>query len=185
MTPRWIAPTFLGWCLGFVLAIVFVIVADGGGAPGLQSPLPIGMGLGVGLLQGRALASRLGTVRPWVVATSAGLTIPFLVVDLSHLIGRPVPYALAVCVALGGVVAAAFQSLALRAVVARPLWWLLLTPVGWLLGGSTVWINERLLPKTPGVIGALQYVSVVLSGGLILGVACAVAWRLVDRDVSS
>ena len=184
MTTGWVARTFLGWCLGFVLAIVFVIVADGAGASGLQSPLPIGMGLGVGLLQGRGLASRLGPVRRWVTATSAGLAVPFVVADLSNAIGAPVPYALAVYVAIGGVVASAFQWTLLRAVVARPSWWLLLTPVGWLLGGSTVWINERLLPKTPGLIGALQYVSVVLSGGVVLGLACAVAWRLADRDVS-
>lgn len=185
MTAGWVSRTFLGWCLGFVFAIAFVVVADGVGAPGLQSPLPVGMGLGVGLLQGRWLASRLGHAGRWVIATSSGLALPFLVADLSHLLGTPVPYALAAYVAAGGVVAAAFQWLLLRAVVASPVWWLLVTPVGWLLGGSTVWINERLLPKTPGLIGALQYVSVVLSGGLVLGIACVLAWRLAERDASS
>jgi hypothetical protein len=76
------------------------------------------------------------------------------------------------------VLAGALQWRLLRTLpVAGTTWWAVLTPIGWLLAGSTVWINE-LLPKTPGLIGAGRYIAVVLSGGVVLGVASAVAWRL-------
>ena len=41
---RWIGWTFLGWFLGVVLAIAFIIATDSIGLSGLQSPLAIGMG---------------------------------------------------------------------------------------------------------------------------------------------
>jgi hypothetical protein len=76
------------------------------------------------------------------------------------------------------VLAGALQWRLLRALPAGgAAWWPIITPIGWLLAGSTVWINE-LLPRTRGLIGAGRYIAVVLSGGVVLGVAAAVAWRL-------
>jgi hypothetical protein len=67
--------------------------------------------------------------------------------------------------------------------------WILQTFLGWSAGFALaialiacvdalgVPINE-LLPRTRGLIGAGRYIAVVLSGGVVLGVAAAVAWRL-------
>jgi hypothetical protein len=175
---RWILQTFLGWSAGFVLAIALIVCVDALGVPSTQFPLAIGMGLGVGLLQGRMVAPLLGGGRSWVAATTLGLSLPFVLADLLRLLGIPVPYSLAAYVALGGVLAGALQWRLLRSqAVATTAWWPVLTPIGWLLAGATVWINE-LLPRTRGLIGAGRYIAVVLSGGLVLGVAAAVAWRL-------
>jgi len=174
---RWVARTFLGWCAGFVLAIAFIVGIESLGVREVQFPLAMGMGLGVGVLQARTLAPLLGGARPWITATTLGLSAPFMAADLLGHLGAPVLFSLAGYVGLGGLLAGALQWRLLRARATRPAWWLLITPIGWLLGGSTVWINEA-LPKTPGLIGALQYVAVVLAGGLVLGAAGAVALRL-------
>ena len=175
---RWILQTFLGWSAGFALAIALIICVESLGAPATQFPLAIGMGLGVGFLQGRMLAPLLGGWRSWVAATTLGLSLPFVLADLLRLVGSPVPYSLAGYVALGGVLAGALQWRVLRTLGAGgTAWWAVITPIGWLLAGSTVWINE-LLPRTRGLIGAGRYIAVVLSGGVVLGAAAAVAWRL-------
>jgi hypothetical protein len=175
---RWILRTFLGWTAGFVLAIALIVCVDALGVPAMQFPLAVGMGLGVGVVQGRIVAPLLGGARAWSASTTVGLSLPFVLADLLRLLGGAVPYSLAGFVALGGVLAGALQWRLLRTLpVAGTTWWAVLTPIGWLLAGSTVWINE-LLPKTPGLIGAGRYIAVVLSGGVVLGVASAVAWRL-------
>lgn len=177
-SARWISRTFLGWVTGFVLAIGLILAVEGLGLRGVQFPLALGMGLGVGLFQARPLTPWLGRSCPWVVATTLGLTLPFVTADLLQYLGSPLPYSLAGYVALGGLLAGALQWRLLRGLVGRAAWWLAVTPAGWLLAGSTVWINELLLPRTPGLVGALRYVAVVLSGGVVLGAASALAWRL-------
>jgi hypothetical protein len=137
------------------------------------------MGFGVGLMQGRLLRDRLGAPRRWAGWTTLGLAAPFLVRDASLLV-TAIPYSLAGYVAAGGLCAALLQWRLLRPEVRGAVWWLVITPAGWLLAGSTVWLNE-LLPKTRGLVGALQYLAVVFSGGLVLGAACAAAWRLTRK----
>lgn len=176
--PRWVGRTFAGWCLGFLLAILCIVGTDALGFDGLQSPLAIGMGLGVGGMQAALLRSVPIRRRAWTIATVAGLALPFLAADVARQIGRPVPYSLAAYVALGGVSVAVMHGWLLRRARRRALWWTIVTPAGWMLAGSTVWLNHAVLPKTPGLVGALQYVGVVLSGGVLLGAACAIAWRL-------
>ncbi len=174
----WILRTFFGWTAGFVLAIACIVAVDSLGASGMQSPLPLGMGLGVGMLQARLVAPMIGRRREWVLATTIGLTMSFLIADVARLLGDALPYSLAAYVALGGVLAAALQERLLRrAAVAGTRWWLIVTPIGWLLAGSTVWVAEWLPKNVTGLIGAGRYVAVVLSGGVVLGVAGAAAWR--------
>ena len=176
---RWILRTFLGWSAGLFLAIALIICVDSLGVTGTQFPLAVGMGLGVGAVQAHLVAPLLRGRRSWIVATTVGLSLPFVAADTLRLAGSPVPYSLAAYVALGGVLAGALQARLLRALpVAGTAWWLVITPVGWLLAGSTVWLNELLPKNVPGLIGAGRYLAVVLSGGLVLGLASAVAWRL-------
>jgi hypothetical protein len=177
---RWIGWTFAGWAAGFVLAILFIVAAEGLGLRETQFPLALGMGLGVGLLQARVTADLFGERRRWVLASAVGLAAPFLVADLMRLFGRPVPYSLSVYVGLGGATAGLAQWRVLRRHLQRAGWWLLAAPIGWLAGGSTVWVNEHVMPRTPGLIGALQYIGVVLLGGLVLGVIGAAALRFIS-----
>lgn len=178
---RWISRTFAGWVVGFVLALACIVAVDSLGVGGLQSPLAVGMGLGVGAFQRRAVSPFIGPGSAWIAATTIGLALPFALADALKAAGAGVPYALAPYVAAGGVLAAALQWRLLRAAgVPAPGWWLAITPTGWIAGASTVWLVEW-LPRWAGLLGAARYLSVVLSGGLPLGVAAALAWRLMDR----
>lgn len=175
LTGRWIARTFAGWSAGFVLAILLIVVAESIGLRNVQFPLALGMGAGVGQFQSRLTAIHFGVRRRWILATGTGLTLPFLLSDILQIVGRPLPYSLASFVALGGLLTALLQWPLLRRALGRAAAaWVPVTTAGWVSAGSTVWLNEHVLPKTPGLPGALQYIAVVLAGGLILGAAGAV-----------
>jgi hypothetical protein len=135
------------------------------------------MGVGVGLAQARLLGSMAGPRSRWVLATALALAAPFLVGDLSHLGGRPVPFNLAAYVVIGGIVVGVVQWLLLRRATPHAAWWLVATPIGWLLASSTVLIADGRLPRIPGIVGALLFIGVVLGGGLLLGLCTAPAAR--------
>ncbi len=178
-----VARTFAGWSVGFVLAIALLVLVEVLGAPTVQFPLALGMGLGVGALQTPVLRRAFPGTRGWVTATALGLSAPFALSDTLQLAGVALPFSLPAHVAVGGVLAAVLQWRLLRGVIdraERAWWWLVVTPPGWLLAGSTVWLNE-MLPKIPGIVGALLYVAVVLAGGLVLGAASAVSWERMVR----
>lgn len=176
---RWIARTFLGWCAGVVLGILFIIGVESLGVREVQFPLAMGMGLGVGRLQARVLQPLRVTARQWIGATTIGLSAPFAVADLLQQLDRPLPFSLVGYVALGGTLAGALQWRLLRPRGTPAMWWLAITPIGWLLGASTVWVSEA-VPRTLGLIGALLYLAIVMSGGLVLGAAGAIALRLMS-----
>ena len=180
---RWVAPTFLGWSAGLFLAIALIIGVDSLGVSGTQFPLAVGMGLGVGAVQAGLVASLLGGRWPWIVATTAGLSLPFVLGDALRLAGVPLPYALAAYVAIGGVLAAALQGRLLQGrSVAGTWWWQAITPIGWVLAAAMVWLNELLPRNVTGLLGAGRYLAVVLCGGVVLGAASAVAWRLMASN---
>lgn len=176
---RWIRATFLGWMLGFVLAIALVLLAEGVGLPALQFPLALGMGTGVGLVQARLVSPYIGARAPWVLACALGLAAPFVLWDAAGLLGLNVRYSLAACVALGGLSAGVLQWRILRAVSARAVWWIPASAAGWLLAASLVLVSDRFVrpPAFAGLTGALVYVLVLLAGGAVLGVAGAPALR--------
>jgi hypothetical protein len=182
---RWIPRTFVGWAAGLFLAIALIIGVDSLGISGTQFPLAVGMGLGVGAVQARLVISLLGSRRPWIAATTAGLSLPFVAGDALRLAGVPPPYALAAYVAIGGVLAAALQGRLLRArSVAGTQWWVAITPIGWILAAAVVWLNDLLPKNVTGLLGAGRYLAVVLSGGVVLGAASAAAWRLMASKPS-
>lgn len=170
---RWVTATFLGWTAGFVLAILLIIGVESAGLREVQFPLALGMGLGVGFVQARALTAVRQLRRRWVLATAAGLAAPFLVADFARHLELNLPYSLPAFVAIGGFCVSVFQFQLLRNLVRRPVLWLVLTPLGWLLAASTVAFNDRYLPKIPGILGALLFVGIILLGGLLLGITGA------------
>ena len=97
------------------------------------------------------------------------LTAPFLAREVARLLAVRLPYALAGSVVVGGLVVGLLQWRVLRLGAGRGASWVLASVVGWALGGSTVVLNYRVLPKTPGFPGARIYIGVVLIGGILLG----------------
>jgi hypothetical protein len=169
LAVRWTHATFFGWCLGFALVLAFIALSGMVGIGNSQFPIGLGMGVGVGLLQRRVVAERTGASAGWLGASALGLTAPFLARDGARLLGLRLPYALAGSIVVGGLLLGLLQWRVLHLAVGRAAVWVASSVVGWALGGSTVFLNEKVLPKTPGIIGALMYIGVILTGGIFLG----------------
>jgi hypothetical protein len=166
---RWISATFIGWTTGFGLMLALIALSGLVGLGDTQFPVGLGMGAGVGFFQGRLIGQRTGRRWSWFAASAAGLASPFAVYDVAGLLDRPIPFSLAPCVVAGGLVAGLLQWWLLRGRSRHAAAWIAASIVGWSLAASTVLFNERLLPRIPGLVGALLYVIIVLSGGVLLG----------------
>ena len=177
---RWIVGTFIGWTVGFVLSILFIIGVESLGLRETQFPLALGMGVAVGYQQSRLLAPVLQNRWRWFWATALGLAAPFIVMDVVRAFELPLPYSLAVLVAVGGLSVTVLQWRLLRRAPAHATPWLVASPVGWVLAGSTVYLADQ-LPRVPGVVGALLFISVVLGGGVLLGACTAPALLRIVR----
>lgn len=167
---RVLIATPIGWAAGIVAGIALIVLAESVGIRQTQAPLVLGVALGVSEAQFRALRPVLAGARMrWLLASCLGLAGPFAVVDASVELGRALPYDLAAFVILGGILLSVLQWNVLRHRVGQAGSWLLASPAGYLAAASTIWLNERVLPKTPGIVGALQYLGVILAGGVLLG----------------
>ena len=154
--------TFLGWLLGFVLVIAGALAWD---IIGMQAQfmVGVGMGAGVGYMQGRvarewlgASGQWLGTSKPWLWTSIIGMGLPFVMWDLLAWTGFP--FSLGLCVAVGGLLTGLLQARLLRPHSDRAGWWPLACLAGWTLG-------------TGAGVDAL-ILAVILLGGLVLGSLC-------------
>lgn len=167
---RFVVQSFLGWVLGVLLAIVLAVAGDSVGIEGTQLMVGVGVGAGVGLVQGRVLRPWVGPARRWLAATVLGMATPFLVSDvLAAMAG--VPFSLPACVAAGGVLTGCLQQRLLRPCVRRSAWWIAASALAWCGAGATVMLSELLRDDLPrGAVGALAVLGLWLSGGVVLGV---------------
>jgi len=176
LSRRVLVATPIGWALGILAGIGLIILVESAGVMAMQTPLVVGVALGISTQQYRALRPALAHSRTrWVLATCLGLAAPFVLADVARMVGRPLPYDLVRFVILGGVIASVLQWRMLRTSVQRAAGWIIASPAGYIAAASTVWLNDRVLPKTPGIVGALQYLGVILAGGVLFGIVTAVA----------
>lgn len=182
----WIRITFLGWLLGIVLVVAIALVGEVVGVHGSQLVVGLGMGLGVGFAQERALRPLLGASQTWRWATTLGLAAPFLVFDVARGIGLALPYSLYIAVAVAGLTAGLAQARLLKPHGVGPLPWVLASLAGWtcaaltgaLADSMTRWSTIRGLP------GAFLYLGLVGLGGLLLGLATSVPLRNVAAQTA-
>jgi hypothetical protein len=173
---RLLIATPIGWAIGIVAGVGLIVLAESVGLREMQAPLVAGLALGLSTQQYRGLRPVLGGLRArWVFRSCVGLAFPFIIADAATIAGRPLAYDLVLFVVLGGVIASVLQWGLLRNAVHRAGRWLIASPVGYLAAASTAWLNDRVLPKTPGIVGALQYLAVILGGGVLLGALTALA----------
>lgn len=175
----WVRATSLGWLLGIPLIAGFALLGEAIGIGGAQVLVGVGMGTGIGLLQGRIVRQVLTRAWPWVVASTVGLALPFLVIDVAHLLHRDLPYNLQVAVALGGVSVGACQAWLLRRHVARPLLWMVVSLAGWALAALPTLGADRMFRTHAmrGLWGGLLYLGLLAIGGLVLGLVTGPALR--------
>jgi len=175
----WIRITFLGWLLGIVLVVAIALVGEVVGVRGSQISVGLGMGLGVGIAQERALRPLLGPSQLWRWASAMGLAIPFLVVDLARMSGRPIPYSLYVAIVAAGLTAGGAQAYLLRPRGIAPGSWIGASCAGWIAASLMAALADSFTAWSPvrGLAGALLYLGLVCVGGLLLGAATSVPLR--------
>jgi hypothetical protein len=181
----WLRATWYGWLLGVPLIVVLALVGEALGIGGSQVLVGLGMGTGIGLLQGRAIRPLLPRPAAWRASCIVGLALPFLVTDLAPAVGRELPYSLPLAVALGGLLIGVWQAFLLRPHVQAPGWWILANGVGWTLAAGMAlladsWVRGQAIR---GVPGALLYLGLVAGGGLILGLVTGVVLPRLLRPI--
>lgn len=174
----WLKATWLGWLLGIPMVVVLALLGEAMRIGGSQVLVGAGMGLGVGILQARALRGLLPSPATWWGTSIAGLSAPFLVHDVSRLSGWNIPYSLPVAVAVGGTLVGVLQSALLRKVVEAPALWVPASALGWSLAGGTSALADLLSRgrSLRGVPGALAFLAIAASGGAVLGAVTGGVW---------
>jgi predicted ribosomally synthesized peptide with SipW-like signal peptide len=172
---RWVHVTWGGWLLGIPFVIVFALIGELVRVGGAQFLVGAGMGAAVGLAQSFTIRKMIGKTLPWILASMIGLALPFVATDLAKVIGKDLPYALEMNVAIGGLLAGIWQSLLLKSVFAKTWPWIVGCTIGWALGGFSSAIADWLLQShaVRGLPGAFAYLGIIAAGGLVLGLVTA------------
>jgi hypothetical protein len=162
--------------------VLLAVVAEGLGQHSLHTPVGAGMGLAVGFFQSRAVRSWHLREWPWFWSCLLGLTAPFLIADLLRLANLDVSYFLYLSVIVAGFVVGVWQAVLLRPRFSPAAAWVAASVLGWALASGSVALADRLVRfKTlRGIPGALAYLGLVASGGLILAsiTGLVLVWRL-------
>lgn len=175
----WTRATSLGWLLGIPLVVALALAAELVGIGGAQFIVGLGVGLGVGLIQARALLQWMPRRALWTAVSGLGLALPFLVVDLSSYVGRPFEYSLVWCVIIGGTLVGIGQAWLLTPHVFAAPRWILVSAAGWAAAAGVASLADQLnRVGARGALGALAYLGVVAVGGPILGLVTGTGFRV-------
>jgi hypothetical protein len=179
---QWVRATWAGWVLGVPFVIALALIGEAVGIGGVQVLVGVGMGAGIGLMQGRAIRSVLHRVAPWFWSCVVGLGLPFLAWDIAKAARWDFPYSLYISVALGGLIVGIWQAFLLRSHLHSTGWWVVASVVGWNLAAGTAAIADGLSRSRSlrGLWGALAYLGIIAGGGLILGLVTGITlvWLL-------
>ena len=179
---QWVRATWVGWLLGIPLIIVLALIGEAIGIGGAQFLVGAGMGIGVGLRQGRVMRSMINKSAPWIWSCVVGLAFPFLLIDVSKIFGFDLPYSLQYSIAFGGLIAGLWQALLLRSRFHQTWSWVAMSALGWTLAAGTAAMADYIskLRLLHGIWGALAFLGIVAVGGLVLGLVTVVslAWML-------
>jgi hypothetical protein len=182
----WIRATWFGWLLGIPIIIALALIGEAVHIGGSQVLVGAGMGTGIGLMQGRVIRRILHKSGQWICSSIVGLGAPFLLTDISKVVGWNLPYSLPVSIVLGGLIIGSWQALILRSRLGKTGWWLVASVLGWTLAAGTSAIAD-FLPRSHvlrGLWGALAYLGIVASGGLILGIVTGLCLAWLFRNES-
>lgn len=177
--PSWVRATSLGWLLGVPLVVVFALGGEVVGIGGVQVLVGLGMGAGVGLIQARVLKSSVERSWTWVLVTTGGLALPFLLTDLAAKFNWGLGYSLSGCVAMGGFLAGVGQARLLRTRLGESANWVLASVLGWSLGGAAAELGNTLVSAHAlrGLQGAVVFLALSVLGGPVLGLVTGLALR--------
>lgn len=166
---RWVLATTIGWVVGIVAAFIaaHLVVQIVYPVLGYESNLVVGLCLGavVGYVQRRFAPNPITASGWWILSTSIGMGIPFVVVEIARAIWSGIPLGLVPILAVGGLITGLLQLRNMRRHSRRSGWWVLASIVGWGLGWLAMEIGFG--------VG-------LLVGGALLGVVtgAAIVWLL-------
>jgi len=162
---RWWRATFLGWFVGFAIVVILALCWDlfGGGA---QFMVGVGMGAGVGYLQGRVLKTPLASAWQWWVTSAVGMGTPFILHDLLGLGGVHFPFSVPIYVVVGGLIVGLLQWRLLHRISSRAGWWVPACVVAWGIPAGAIAMGE-----VDGLQPWGQLISVIgmICGGIVVG----------------
>lgn len=182
--PSWVKVTTFGWWLGFAVVLLLVLAIDAvAEVEGAQFMVGLGMGAGVGYLQGRRMNRWLGTRHAWFFASTVGMGGPFVVGDVARALGVGLPYSLALYVAVGSLLVGLLQWGVLRRYVSQAAWWVPGSMLGWMLPVGLMALNDQGI--LPGIAGEAVALIGMFFGGAILGaVTGGLLGRMLMRDAA-
>lgn len=183
----WVRATWLGWLLGVPIIILLALIGEAIGIGGAQVLVGVGMGTGIGFMQGRVIKGILHNSTPWLWSCIIGLGAPFLMMDISKVVGWNLPYSLLLSITLGGLLAGIWQALILRSRLRKTALWIVTSALGWTLAAGTSATADSLsrTQALRGVWGALMYLGIVAVGGLILGLCTGICFVWFFRHESA
>ncbi len=184
-TSAWIKATFFGWFLGIILILVLSSSFDGIGIEGFQFFLGIGIGAGVGFMQGRLLRTSGFVNAPWLWTSVAGMGLPFIISDLLIIYGGLSlgSYYIPVCIASGSVIVSVLQYVYLKRFSPKAVRWILGCSLGWILAGVTVFAIDYTRHITDHVmVGFFLNLSLILGGGIVLGLITSPFLKMILRQ---
>lgn len=172
---QWLIASFWGWLIGFVLIVGLAVGIETVGLPNTNLMIGIGIGAGVGFMQGRVAKKWFSATNHWMWTSIVGMTIPFLVTEFVDLGFNP----LAMNVALGGLLVGFLQLRILKPLSVKANWWVPTCTIGWTLAAAGA---SSLLDSIPGMV----IVSMVF-GGAILGAITGkvLVWIIPQAENSS
>lgn len=165
----WVKATTFGWWLGLAIIVLLVLAMDMVAViEGSQFMVGLGMGAGVGYVQGRLIDRWLGTRHTWFLATTVGMGGPFVAGDVARVAGFNLSFSLAVSVVVGGLLVGLLQWKVLQRHVRRAIWWIPASLLGWLLPVGLMALKDRHILS--GVAGDAAGLIGMFFGGIMLGV---------------
>lgn len=179
----WIRNTWLGWLLGIPIIIVLALIGEAVHIGGAQVLVGAGMGTGIGLMQARVIRKILHKSAPWILSCVVGLGAPFLLTDISRVVGWKLPYSLPVIIVLGGLIIGSWQALILRSRFRKTGWWIVASALGWTLAaGASAFADSQRARTIRGLWGAIAYLGIIAAGGLIVGIVTGLCLAWLSRS---
>lgn len=180
---RWMGATALGWLLGLIALLVLASLADLVGVDG-QFMVGVGIGGGVGYMQGRTLSPWVGRPTRWLMASMIGMGGLFVLHDIVRATGAGFPYSLPLYVLIGGLVVGIWQRYLLRPVSDRATWWVPTSLFAWALPVCGLVLGDW---HGAGAFGDIAGVASIFLGGAMVGAASGrvLVWilqRMTDGD---
>lgn len=179
---RWTRTTFLGWLVGVVLIIVLSSFLDSIGIEHMQFYIGIGMGTGVGLTQWMLLRKLFAVRTSWIWASIVGMGLPFILLDL--VLADTFSNKLPLSVALGGITTGILQYRILKNHFQKASHWIIGCSIAWILATVTVLtVDYTMTVRATGLTNlllALLNLSLILSGGLILGIITGMTFKKME-----